>query len=311
MKIGFIINDLASMNLEKDTSVYLMKEANMRGNQVFAFDSKDVTHKETALFAECKKIDFPNPSELNFITSDVASLEVKDFDFVINRLNPPFNKEYLYLTQMLEISGVDCINPAKALRENNEKLMILNFPEIIPTTVVTNSLDEIENIFENTHIEKIVIKPLDGMGGKSIFTIEKGDKNLSVIWETVSQNGKKHFIIQEFVEEARLGDHRLVFINYELLPKKVVRVPSEKDFRGNLAVGAVSRIETITDHDKEIAKCLIPYLKKNKIYFAGADLLGGRLSEINITSPTCLQEIHKNSDLNPAKIFWDNLDKDK
>tara|TARA_B100000282_G_scaffold294590_1_gene272036 strand:+ start:734 stop:1669 length:936 start_codon:yes stop_codon:yes gene_type:complete len=311
MKIGFIINDLASMNLEKDTSVYLMKEANMRGNQVFAFDSKDVTHKETALFAECKKIDFPNPSELNFITSDVASLEVKDFDFVINRLNPPFNKEYLYLTQMLEISGVDCINPAKALRENNEKLMILNFPEIIPTTVVTNSLDEIENIFENTHIEKIVIKPLDGMGGKSIFTIEKGDKNLSVIWETVSQNGKKHFIIQEFVEEARLGDHRLVFINYELLPKKVVRVPSEKDFRGNLAVGAVSRIETITDHDKEIAKCLIPYLKKNKIYFAGADLLGGKLSEINITSPTCLQEIHKNSDLNPAKIFWDNLDKDK
>ena len=288
-----------------------MKEANMRGNQVFAFDSKDVTHKETALFAECKKIDFPNPSELNFITSDAASLEVKDFDFVINRLNPPFNKEYLYLTQMLEISGVDCINPSKALRENNEKLMILNFPEIIPTTVVTNSLDEIENIFENTHIEKIVIKPLDGMGGKSIFTIEKGDKNLSVIWETVSQNGKKHFIIQEFVEEAKLGDHRLVFINYELLPKKVVRVPSEKDFRGNLAVGAVSRIETITDHDKEIAKCLIPYLKKNKIYFAGADLLGGRLSEINITSPTCLQEIHKNSDLNPAKIFWDNLDKDK
>lgn len=283
----------------------------MRGNQVFAFDSKDVTHKETALFAECNKIDFPNPSELNFITSDAASLEVKDFDFVINRLNPPFNKEYLYLTQMLEISGVDCINPAKALRENNEKLMILNFPEIIPTTVVTNSLDEIENIFENTRIEKIVIKPLDGMGGKSIFTIEKGDKNLSVIWETVSQNGKKHFIIQEFVEEARLGDHRLVFINYELLPKKVVRVPSEKDFRGNLAVGAVSRIETITDHDKEIAKCLIPYLKKNKIYFAGADLLGGRLSEINITSPTCLQEIHKNSDLNPAKIFWDNLDKDK
>lgn len=311
MKIGFIINDLASMNLEKDTSVYLMKEANMRGNQVFAFDSKDVTHKETALFAKCKKIDFPNPSELNFITSDAASLDVKDFDFVINRLNPPFNKEYLYLTQMLEISGVDCINPAKALRENNEKLMILNFPEIIPTTVVTNSLDEIENIFENTHIEKIVIKPLDGMGGKSIFTIEKGDKNLSVIWETVSQNGKKHFIIQEFVEEARLGDHRLVFINYELLPKKVVRVPSEKDFRGNLAVGAVSKIETITDHDKEIAKCLIPYLKKNKIYFAGADLLGGRLSEINITSPTCLQEIHKNSDLNPAKIFWDNLDKDK
>ena len=149
------------------------------------------------------------------------------------------------------------------------------------------------------------------MGGKSIFTIEKGDKNLSVIWETVSQNGKKHFIVQEFVEEARLGDHRLVFINYELLSKKVVRIPSDKDFRGNLAAGAVSKIESVTEQDKEIAKQIIPYLKKNEIYFAGVDLLGGWLSEINITSPTCLQEIHKNSDLNPAKIFWDSLDKNR
>ena len=212
---------------------------------------------------------------------------------------------------MLEISGVDCINPAKALRENNEKLMILNFPEIIPFTVVTNSLEEIESVFENTNIEKIVIKPLDGMGGKSIFTIEKGDKNLSVIWETVSQNGKKHFIIQEFIEEAKLGDHRLVFINYELLGKKVVRIPSDKDFRGNLAAGAISKIETVTEHDKNLAENIVPYLKENKIFFAGVDLLGGWLSEINITSPTCLQEIHKNSDLDPAKIFWDSLKKDR
>ena len=311
MKIGFIINDLNSMNLEKDTSVYLMKEAHARGDDVFAFDSKDVTHKAISLYANCKKINFPNPSELNFVIDSCVSLEVKEFDFVINRLNPPFNKEYLYLTQMLEISGVDCINPAKALRENNEKLMILNFPEIIPFTVVTNSLEEIESVFENTNIEKIVIKPLDGMGGKSIFTIEKGDKNLSVIWETVSQNGKKHFIIQEFVEEAKLGDHRLVFINYELLGKKVVRIPSDKDFRGNLAAGAISKIETVTEHDKNLAENIIPYLKENKIFFAGVDLLGGWLSEINITSPTCLQEIHKNSDLDPAKIFWDSLKKDR
>jgi len=311
MKIGFIINDLNSMNLEKDTSVYLMKEAHARGDDVFAFDSKDVTHKAFSLYANCKKINFPNPSELNFVIDSSVSIEVKEFDFVINRLNPPFNKEYLYLTQMLEISGVDCINPAKALRENNEKLMILNFPEIIPFTVVTNSLEEIESVFENTNIEKIVIKPLDGMGVKSIFTIEKGDKNLSVIWETVSQNGKKHFIIQEFVEEAKLGDHRLVFINYELLGKKVVRIPSDKDFRGNLAAGAISKIETVTKHDKNLAENIVPYLKENKIFFAGVDLLGGWLSEINITSPTCLQEIHKNSDLDPAKIFWDSLKKDR
>ena len=309
MKIGFIVNDLHSMNLEKDTSIYLMKEAFMRGSEIYAFDATDVTHKNSKLYANCTKIQFPNPGELSFEKSKTEHINIKEFKYVINRLNPPFNKEYLYLTQLLEISGVDCINPAKALRENNEKLIILNFPNLIPFSKVTNSLEEIEDIFKNEQIEKIVLKPLDGMGGKSIFFIERGDKNLSVIWETISQMGRKHFIVQEYIEEAKHGDHRLVFINYELLPRKVVRVPSHKDFRGNLAAGASSKIEPVTKKDQEIAEQIIPYLKENGIYFAGADLLGGQLSEINITSPTCLQEIHKNSDLDPAKVFWDNLKK--
>jgi glutathione synthase len=307
MKIGFIINDLHSMNLEKDTSVYLMKEAFMRGDEIYVFDASDVTHKNSALYANCTKIQFPNPGKLNFERSKSESIEIKEFKYVINRLNPPFNKEYLYLTQLLEISGVDCINPAKALRENNEKLIILNFPGLIPYSKVTNSLEEIEDVFKSENIEKIVLKPLDGMGGKSIFFIERGDKNLNVIWETISQRGRKHFIIQEYIEEAKNGDHRLLFINYELLPRKVVRVPSHKDFRGNLAAGATSNIEPVTKKDQEVAEQIIPYLKENCIYFAGADLLGGKLSEINLTSPTCLQEIHNNSDLDPAKVFWDNL----
>lgn len=309
MKIGFIVNDLHSMNLEKDTSIYLMKEAFMRGSEIYAFDATDVTHKNSNLYANCTKIQFPNPGELSFEKSEAENINIKEFKYVINRLNPPFNKEYLYLTQLLEISGVDCINPAKALRENNEKLIILNFPNLIPFSKVTNSLEEIEDIFKSEKIEKIVLKPLDGMGGKSIFFIERGDKNLSVIWETISQMGRKHFIVQEYIEEAKHGDHRLVFINYQLLPRKVVRVPSHKDFRGNLAAGATSKIEPVTKQDQEIADQIIPYLKENGIYFAGADLLGGKLSEINITSPTCLQEIHKNSDLDPAKVFWDNLKK--
>ena len=127
----------------------------------------------------------------------------------------------------------------------------------------------------------------------------------------ILENSSIAFSPQEFVEEAKLGDHRLVFINYELLGKKVVRIPSDKDFRGNLAAGAISKIETVTKHDKNLAENIVPYLKENKIFFAGVDLLGGWLSEINITSPTCLQEIHKNSDLDPAKIFWDSLKKDR
>ena len=155
--------------------------------------------------------------------------------------------------------------------------------------------------------KKIVVKPLDGMGGKSIFTLNESDKNINVIWETVTQNGRKHVMLQEYVDEAKEGDTRIVFINYEMLNKKVVRVPSADDFRGNLAAGAKYKVEDTTEFDKKIAKQIIPFLKKRNIYFAGADFLGEKLSEINITSPTCLQEIHKNTDLNPSKFFWDNI----
>jgi glutathione synthase len=258
------------------------------------------------LYAHAHQIKFENEADFTYSTEAKKQLSINDLDLVVNRVDPPFNKEYLYLTQLLELSAIECINSARSLREHNEKLIILNFPELIPETLVTNSVEEITNFMTDDR-RKIVIKPLDGMGGKSIFYVEKNDKNLNVIWETITQNGRKHVIAQEYVPEAVNGDNRLTFINYELLPKKVVRVPSDSDFRGNLAVGATSVIETVNDDDIALAEKIIPFLKDNNIYFAGADLLGTKLSEINITSPTCLQEIHNNSDLNPAAIFWDNL----
>ena len=306
MKVAFIINDFDSMNLEKDTSVFLMNEAFKRGYDVFSFGVNDVTYKLNNIFAKCEKVNFPDPSLLSFTKENTDLQHLDQFDYVINRVTPPFNKEYLYLTQLLDLANIKCINPAQALREENEKLVILNFPEIIPVTKVTNSLDEIKNMFKEG-CKKIVIKPLDGMGGKSIFSLSEFDKNINVIWETITQNGRKHVMLQEYIEEANKGDTRIVFINYEMLEKKVVRVPSSDDFRGNLAVGAKYKVEDTTEFDKKIAKQIIPFLKERNIYFAGADFLGEKLSEINITSPTCLQEIHKNTDLNPSKFFWDNI----
>ena len=222
-------------------------------------------------------------------------------------MTPPFNKEYLYLTLLLELKNIKCINSTKSLRENNEKLSILNFQNLIPKTLVTNSFDNIRNFLIN-ECEKIVLKPLDGMGGKSIFVVNKGDKNLNVIWENITDNGRKHVMAQEYVKDSDLGDNRLVYINYQLLSKKVVRIPSDEDFRGNLAVGAKSIVKDITEFDEEVSKQIIPYLKDNSIYFAGVDFLGRKLSEINLTSPTCLQEIHRGTSLNPGKIFWENLE---
>ena len=215
MKVGFIINDLDSMDLKKDTSAYLMKEAFNRGHEVRIFDVCNVTYKNDDLYADSSKVHFDNPNDLKFTLENREDVKIKDFSYVINRVNPPFNKEYLYLTQLLEVSGVDCINSAKSLRENNEKLIILNFPELIPYTKVTNSLEEIKTIF-NQGFKKVVLKPLDGMGGKSIFFINEDDKNLNVIWETITQGVRKHIIAQEFVDAAADGDNRLTFINYEL-----------------------------------------------------------------------------------------------
>ena len=310
MKVGFIINDLDSMNLKKDTSAYLMKEAFVRDYEVRIFNVSDVTYKDNDLYANSKRVYFEDSEHIKFSLQNPENIKIKEFDYIINRVNPPFNKEYLYLTQLFQLSGVDCINSAKSLRENNEKLIILNFPDLIPYTRVTNSLDEIKTVFDKG-FEKVVLKPLDGMGGKSIFFVHKDDKNLNVIWETITQRGKKHIIAQEYVDAAKKGDNRLTFINYELLPKKLIRLASDRDFRGNLAVGATSKVEDISDSDRDIAAKITPYLKENKIYFAGADLLGNKLSEINFTSPTCLQEIHRGSDINPGTFFWDNLKEKK
>ena len=277
MEVGFIVSNFVSINDKKDTSIYLMKEAFKRGYTVYFFDISDVTFKQNSLFAYAHQIKFENEDDFTYSTEAKKQLSINDLDLVVNRVDPPFNKEYLYLTQLLELSGIECINSARSLREHNEKLIILNFPELIPETLVTNSVEEITNFMTDDR-GKIVIKPLDGMGGKSIFYVEKNDKNLNVIWETITQNGRKHVIAQEYVPEAVNGDNRLTFINYELLPKKVVRVPSDSDFRGNLAVGATSVIETVNDDDIALAEKIIPFLKDNNIYFAGADLLGTKLS---------------------------------
>tara|TARA_B100000963_G_C22589911_1_gene654965 strand:- start:535 stop:1485 length:951 start_codon:yes stop_codon:yes gene_type:complete len=305
MKAAFIINDFKTMNLEKDTSIFLIKEAQKNKIETFAFDTSDVSIEAQKIKAKVKEVTFNKPVGYEYSLSKKNTHNLEDFDFVINRLNPPFNKEYLYLTHLLEIFGIKAINPPKALREINEKLSILNFPDLAPKTIVTASIDEIRSFVKENG--KAVLKPLDGMGGKSIFFLSSEDKNINVIWENVTKNGRNLVMIQEFVEEAKDGDNRLVFINYKLLPYKLIRIPSTEDFRGNLAAGATSEVCDITKEDEKAAEQIIPFLKKNRIYFAGADMLGNYISELNITSPTCLQEINNSSECNPGEIFWKDL----
>lgn len=308
MKVAFIINDFHSMDIKKDTSIYLAHEAFRRGMEVHTFNTNNISVINNQLFAKTSKLSFPSKDSLNFELQPNGSEDLTDFSCVINRVNPPFNKEYLYMTILLDTFKIKCINPTKALREVNEKLSILNFPEISPITRVSADLEVIKDMFE-MGFGRLVLKPLDGMGGKSIFLVNKDDKNLSVIWESMTHRGKHQIMVQEYIEEAQEGDNRIVIINGALLENKLIRIPDPKDFRGNLAAGATSKVEKVTPNDVSIAKNLIPFLNEQNIYFAGADILGGKLSELNITSPTCLQEIDNNSDSNPGRVFWDNLDK--
>ncbi len=305
MKAAFIINDFETMNLEKDTSIFLIKEAQKNNIDTYAFDTSDILVEDSKIKATVNEVSFKANSGYEHSLSAKTIFNLKDFDFVINRLNPPFNKEYLYLTNLLETFGIEAVNPPKALRELNEKLSILNFPNLAPKTIVTTSLSEIRNFVKKN--ERAVLKPLDGMGGKSIFYLSSEDKNLNVIWENVTKNGKNQVMVQEFVKAAQEGDNRLVFINYKLLPFKLIRIPSAEDFRGNLAVGATSKVCRISKNDEKAAQQIIPFLKQHGVYFAGADMLGDYISELNITSPTCLQEIYNYSECNPGDIFWKDL----
>ena len=297
----FIIDPIESLNKTKDSSLLLIKECLRRNIEVhfseinqFSIDEGNVNiHSQKILSLE-KGIKYQD-TELNLSSF---------FKKIFIRKDPPFDDDYLNLTYLLDHAvqeGTDVINNPSSIRNHNEKLSILNFQEIIPPTIVTSTASDVVN-FLKIH-EKIVLKPINGMAGNGIFVIDELDKNINSILETSTVNDTKVMMAQKYIPDIVEGDKRIIIIKGEPLPFCLARIPDGKDFRANLAKGGTGIAKKLTADDIKIVNVIKKYLVKSKLDFVGIDVIGKYLTEINVTSPTCLVEIENQTNFNSAEFI--------
>ena len=301
----FIIDPIESLNKIKDSSLLLMKECLRRNIEVhfseinqFSIDEGNVNIHSQKIISLEKGIKYQD-TEMNLSSF---------FKKIFIRKDPPFDDDYLNLTYLLDHAvqeGTDVINNPSSIRNHNEKLSILNFQEIIPPTIVTSNASDVVN-FLKIH-EKIVLKPINGMAGNGIFVIDELDKNINSILETSTVNDTKVMMAQKYIPDITEGDKRIIIIKGEPLPFCLARIPDGKDFRANLAKGGTGIAKKLTADDIKIVNVIKKYLVKSKLDFVGIDVIGKYLTEINVTSPTCLVEIENQTNFNGAEFIIDTL----
>ena len=301
----FIIDPIESLNKIKDSSLLLMKECLRRNIEVhfseinqFSIDEGKVNIHSQKIISLEKGIKYQD-TEMNLSSF---------FKKIFIRKDPPFDDDYLNLTYLLDHAvqeGTNVINNPSSIRNHNEKLSILNFQEIIPPTIVTSNASDVVN-FLKIH-EKIVLKPINGMAGNGIFVIDELDKNINSILETSTVNDTKVMMAQKYIPDITEGDKRIIIIKGEPLPFCLARIPDGKDFRANLAKGGTGIAKKLTADDIKIVNVIKKYLVKSKLDFVGIDVIGKYLTEINVTSPTCLVEIENQTNFNGAEFIIDTL----
>jgi len=306
MKLVFILDPLPSLKIYKDTSFAMMREASGRGHELFVCMQHDLFLRGSQARIRTQSFEF---------TGDGYELGIPDenvplnFDAIIMRKDPPFDNEYLYSTYLLEIAasqGAKVFNDPTAIRGWNEKLSVTRFPQFAPEFLVTANNALIRE-FLNTH-QDIVVKPLDGMGGSSIFRLTLDDPNISVILETITLHGSRTIMAQRYLPEIVQGDKRIIIINGDPLPYALARIPLAGETRGNLAAGGTGVAQPLSERDHEIATVVGRTLKQHGLFLVGLDVIGDHLTEINVTSPTGMVEIAAQTDCNPAGLMLDALE---
>ncbi|MBM3351204.1 MAG: glutathione synthase [Betaproteobacteria bacterium] len=306
MKIVFILDPLASLKGDKDTSLAIMREAQLRGHTLFVSMQHDLFLRGEQARIKVQKFRFVDGSyTLEPSTEDSPTA----FDAIIMRKDPPFDNEYLYSTYLLEIAanqGAHVYNNPAAIRGWNEKLSVTRFAQFAPQFLVSADNDLIRD-FLNTH-QDIIVKPLDGMGGHSIFRLTLSDPNISVILETITQHGTRTVMAQRYLPAITQGDKRIIIIDGEPLPYALARIPLAGETRGNLAAGGTGVAQPLSKRDLEIATTVGKTLQQEGLFLVGLDVIGEHLTEINVTSPTGMVEIAAQTDCNPASRFLDALE---
>jgi glutathione synthase len=310
LKLLFILDPLESLKSEKDTSLAIMREAGNRGHELFVSMQHDLFLRGDVARINAKKFTFTAPSSMQAYSLEEAFEYIPaDFDAVFMRKDPPFDNEYLYSTYLLEIAanqGAHVYNNPSAIRSWNEKLSVTRFPQFTPDFLVTANNDLIRE-FLAIH-QDIVVKPLDGMGGNSIFRLGLNDPNISVILETITNFGRRTIMAQRYLQEILQGDKRIIIIDGTPLPYSLARIPKAGETRGNLAAGGTGVAQLLSERDLEIAATVGKTLKQEGLFLVGLDVIGDYLTEINVTSPTGMVEIAQQTTCKPAQLFLDALE---
>lgn len=308
MRILFVLDPLESLKTYKDTSVAIMREAAARGHDIFVCQQDDWLLRNEQVFVLCQRFDF-SEADVWYHLTDANELAPAAFDAVLMRKDPPFDNEYLYSTYLLELAvkqGAKVFNNPSAIRDWNEKLAVTQFPQFTPEFLVTRN-QALIRLFLEQHGD-IVVKPLDGMGGSGVFRLRTQDPNIGVILETITQHGAQMIMAQGYLPAIVQGDKRILMINGTPLPYALARIPKSGETRGNLAAGGTGVAQPLTARDVEIATTIGPTLKAKGLFLVGLDVIGEHLTEINVTSPTCMVEIAAQTDCKPAAIFMDALE---
>ena len=310
MDILFIADPLESFKIKKDSTLAIMRAAQEAGHRLWFCQSRNILWRNELVVADCQALAIKPSASSWFELGNLESLSLKSFSAVLMRTDPPFDIEYLNTTWLLSAAvrqGAKVFNDPAAVRDHSEKLSITEFPELIPPTLVTRELSAVE-AFHQTH-QDIVIKPLDGMGGMGVFRVGADGLNLASIVETLGENGARTLMVQRFLPEIAQGDKRVLLIGGEVVPFALARIPQGNEIRGNLAAGGKGVAMPLSEAERAIAERLAPILNQRGLFLVGLDLIGGYLTEINVTSPTCFVEITDQSDFNVPQFFISTLEK--
>ena len=310
MDVAFILDPLPELKAYKDSSIAMMRALDRRGHRVFALEQGNLSWHAGVTRGAARALALSADDHQWYRAGEPESRPLKDFTAVIMRKDPPFDMEYVYSTYLLECAereGARVFNRPRAIRDNNEKMAITRFTEFISPTIVTRDTALID-AFIDEHRD-VIIKPLDGMGGVSIFRIGHADPNRNVIVETVSLRGAQTVMVQRFIPEISDGDKRVLVIAGEVVPFTLARIPKKGETRGNLAAGGRGEARPITGREREIAEALGPKLWAEGLLIVGLDVIGPCLTEINVTSPTCFVEIAQQSGFDVAGMFADALER--
>lgn len=310
IKLGVVMDPIESINIKKDTSFAMLLEAQSRGYQLYYINIEDLYIINGQPRADAKIISVKNDPGDFFQVKDTLDINLGELNVLLMRKDPPVDSQFIYATHIFSLAqslGTLVVNDPQALRDYNEKLFTSLYPQFIPDTLVTAKKAKIK-AFHNKH-KDIIVKPLDGMGGTSIFRVKEDALNLGVISELITANERVHAMVQAYMPEIKQGDKRILLVDGEVIPYCLARLPSGSETRGNLAAGGTGEPQVVKPEDLAVAQAIADDMPARGILFVGLDMIGNKVTEINITSPTCVREIEAAFDVNICAKLFDAIEK--